>query len=206
MENDTAVIREQMEQTRTALTEKVEAIEQKVTAAVKETTEAVSSTVQNVTDTVEGTVQSVSDSVETVKQALDISSYVEQYPWIAMGGSVALGYALGSLIPSGNGRSYPQAWGAPSAPSGVPESYASSAAPSQPSGGSFLPESLMPVVDKLKGLALGTAAGVLGEMLLNLVPDTMKEQMSRAIDETTVNLGGTVVRRDQFSSGGGFRG
>jgi len=221
MENDTAVIREQMEHTRNSLTEKVEAIEERVSSVVKDTADAVNHTVQAVTESVENTVHSVSDSVHSVKdaldntvhsvadsmhsvkEALDLSTYVEKYPWIAMGGSVALGYAVGCLLTSSkNGTTSSQAWSAPApSPSGGTSQPAAS---STSSGGSFLPESWMPMVDKLKGLAVGTAAGVLGEMVLNMVPESLKDNMARMIDETTEKLGGTVLRRDGHSTGNGF--
>jgi len=212
MENDTAVIKEQMEQTRTALTEKVEAIEERVANAVKDTTEAVSHTVHAVTQTVEDTVHSVSDSVQSVKaamsdsvqsvkDAMDVNSYVEKYPWVSMGASVALGYGLGCLLGQLEEKRPGQTWAAAAAPPATPASYGSTA-PSTSS--SFLPESWMPLLDKFKGLALGTAAGVVGEMILNATPDSMKENLSRMIDEATEKLGGTVVRRDGHSAGNGF--
>jgi len=236
MENDTAVIREQMEHTRTALTEKVEAIEEKVAAVVKEAADTVNKTVHDVTETVESTVSTVSDSVhtvksaldstvntvsdsvESVKEALDLSGYIDRYPWVTVGGSVALGYALGSLFPSGNGRSSSWSQGWSSAPTtaanATPQSGASSfadtsmpsASSSPSSGGSFLPESWMPMLDKLKGLAIGTAAGVLGEMVLNMAPPSLKDNLAKMIDETTEKLGGTILRKDGHSAGHGFGG
>jgi len=239
MENDTEVIRQQMADTRQALTEKVEAVESLVASAVKDTTQAVTQTVENVTqtvenvtqtvedtlsntaavlsDTVESTVNTVSDSVQSVKQALDVTTYVEQYPWLVMGGSVAAGYFLGSLFPSNGhtaklgdmGASYPAAAATTAA------TRASSPAPApQPAAehthteSSFLSflssPTWKPVIDRLRGLAVGSAAGLVTEMVMDMVPASMKQEVSRALDETTQALGGTIIRRDNNSSGGGF--
>jgi len=63
MENDTEVIKQQMAETRTALSEKLEAVEDLVASTVKETTQTVTDTVAAVTDTVENTVQTVASTV-----------------------------------------------------------------------------------------------------------------------------------------------
>jgi ElaB/YqjD/DUF883 family membrane-anchored ribosome-binding protein len=98
------VIREQMLETRTALTEKLEALQETVVNAVEGTTESVTETVQNVKDAVQDTVANVSDTVqetvETVKSTFDISKHVESYPWAMFGGAVALGYLGGRMFPS----------------------------------------------------------------------------------------------------------
>ena len=204
MENETEVIKHQMEETRTALTEKLEAVEELVASTVKETTQAVSDTVETVTGTVENTVNTVAESVEnvteSVKNAFDIRGYVEEHPWMVLGGSVAVGYLLGTLLPSrpSGGTS----WGGASAsyapsssptPSAGATSYASSQEAS--TGGmfsSFL-EGLTPVVDKLKGLALGTAASVVGEMIVKNLPDNLKSEVTSLIDDTTRRMGGSVL-------------
>jgi len=221
MENDTEVIRQQMAETRNSLSEKVEAVEELVTSAVKETTQAVNKTVENVTGAVEGTVntvketvagtvntvkETVADSVESVKNALDISGYVEQYPWLVMGGAVAVGYALGSMLgesrPHYTGDYAPasSAYEPPAAPPSTSAAWgATSAAPtSTGSAGSswtsFIPDSWLPVIDKLKGLAIGTMSGVVGEMVMKAVPENIKNEVSQLLDDATQRLGGTPVR------------
>lgn len=218
MENDTEVIRQQMAETRNALSEKVGAVEELVTSAVKETTQAVTKTVETVTNTVENTVNTVSDSVEsvkeavtdsvdTVKEALNVSACVEKYPWASMAGSVALGYALGSLLPSANGGRSSSGWAGTSHPAGTPAGYASplastggtatssSGSSDSDSSWSFL-SNFMPVIDKLKGLAVGTAAGLVTEMLMDMVPKDLKPELSRMMDDATQALGGTVLRNN----------
>ena len=200
MENDTEVIRQQMADTRNALSEKAGAIEEMVTSAVKETAQAVTKTVETVTNTVENTVNTVSESVESVKEAFNVSACVEKYPWGAMAGSVALGYTLGLLLsPPKEGTSTGSSngtWGAyaSSPPASTGETASSSS-------GSFL-SSWAPIIEKVKGLAIGSAAGLLGEMAMNMVPDNLKSEVSRLIDDTTRNLGGTIVRHDHGDSAG----
>jgi len=207
MENDTEVIRQQMAETRNSLSEKVGAVEELVASAVKETTQAVAKTVENVTGAVEnvtgaveGTVNTVKDtvaeSVESVKNALDISSYVDQYPWMVMGGSVAVGYLLGTLL----GESQPHSTGGTASPASTGQTWgASSAAPtSTGSAGrsqtSFLPDSWMPLINKLQGLAVGTMTGVIGEMVMKAVPENIKHEVSQMLDDATQRLGGTPLR------------
>lgn len=113
MENEPELIRDQMQETRTALTEKLEALEQQVTGAVQSTTSAVTETVENLTETVqetvgtvketvEATVDTVSDTVdktvETVKSTFDISGHVERHPFAMVFGSLAAGFFLGRML------------------------------------------------------------------------------------------------------------
>jgi len=203
MENETEVIKQQMEETRTALSEKLEAVEELVASTVKETTQTVSDTVATVTDTVENTVSTVAESVENVtekvKNAFDFSGYVEEHPWLVLGGGVAVGYALGSLLPStpSSSTSWSGGYAAPAQaappPSTGGSSYTSSQAPSSGGGISSLLQGLQPMIDGLKGLAIGTAASVVSEMIAKNLPDNIKSEVTKLIDDTTRNLGGTVL-------------
>ena len=49
------------------------------------------------------------------------------------------------------------------------------------------------MVDKLKGLALGTAASVVGEMIVKNLPDNLKSEVTSLIDDTTRRMGGSVL-------------
>jgi len=88
MEDEATLIREQMLETRTALTEKLESLEEQVTAKVKDTTDSVVETVETVKDAVENTVHNVSDTVEktveTVKDTFDMSRHFEEHPWVML--------------------------------------------------------------------------------------------------------------------------
>lgn len=131
MADEPEVIRDQMQETRTALTEKLEALEQTVAQTVQNTTTAVSETVQSVKDAVEETVGTVKDTVqqtvdtvsgaaqttaETVKETFNLSRQVERHPWMMMFGSVAVGYLVGRMLPETrdmipSSSSFPGNWG-----------------------------------------------------------------------------------------------
>jgi ElaB/YqjD/DUF883 family membrane-anchored ribosome-binding protein len=133
VEDEPELIRDQMQETRTALTEKIDALEQKVTSTVQDTTAAVAETVETVKDTVQATVDTVKDTVastvdtvsgtvektvETVKDTFDIPARVREHPYVAVFGSLAAGFVLGKLIHPGRenrggtstkGQSWPEA-------------------------------------------------------------------------------------------------
>ena len=97
MENECEVIRQQMDETRTAMTDKIETLEQQVVDTVQAASAAVSETVQTVKD-------SVHETVETVKDTFDLPRQVERRPWTMMAGATALGYLGGYLLNRTNGR------------------------------------------------------------------------------------------------------
>lgn len=114
MENEPEVIRDQLQDTRTALTEKLEALEQTVARTVENTTRPVVETVQSVTEATKETVGAVKDTVqqlrdtvtggvektvETVKETFNLSRQVQRHPWGMMFGSAAAGYLFGRLLP-----------------------------------------------------------------------------------------------------------
>lgn len=115
MENED-VIREQMKDTRTALTEKLEKLENKVVSTVSDTTQAVTETVEAVKDTVQGTTDAVTETVEKVKETVQdtVESVTDtvkggvrsvanlfnprEHPWVCMGASVLSGFLAGKLL------------------------------------------------------------------------------------------------------------
>jgi len=196
MENNTEVIQQQMTDTRAALSEKLEALEEQVLSTVQDTTENVAQTVEDTVETVKETVadtvstvqETVQETVETVQHAFDLRRHVENYPWAMFAGAVVVGY-LGTqlLTPSA----------APAAPA------TGTSTPPQPTPGStFAPTTgstqalftaLGPALDKLKELAIGTTAGLIGDMLLSATPETLRESVTEVIDQITTSLGGKPV-------------
>src|SRR5262249_52925003 len=100
MDSESQVIRQQMQQTRTALSEKVERLEQEVVQTVHEATEAVNDTVASIKEAAQQTVNTVKDTVhdtvQTVRETLDVPTQVRRHPWAMLAGSVAVGF-LGGL-------------------------------------------------------------------------------------------------------------
>ncbi len=110
MENEPEVIRQQMDETRTALADKLEKLEQQVVGTVHDASEAVNETVGSVKEAVHETVQTVKESVHetmhSVKEVFDIRHQAAVRPWMMMTGAVGLGF-LGGLLAhriSGDGR------------------------------------------------------------------------------------------------------
>jgi len=199
MENEAELIRQQMLETRTALTEKLETLEEQVTAKVKDTTESVVETVETVKEAVENTVETVSNTVEktveTVKDTFDLSRQFEEHPWLMFGGAVAVGYVGGRVLDN-LGPSSTDTTRTPSEPFRETEltGYHGKPAPTGPSWGAEVLEALRPALGKLGQLAIGVTAGVVGEMVRDAVPETMQQDVGEVIDEVTRALGGKPIR------------
>jgi ElaB/YqjD/DUF883 family membrane-anchored ribosome-binding protein len=220
MENED-VIRLQMEDTRTALTEKLETLEDKLMNTVQETKAAVDETVASVKETVVGTVQetrsavketvaSVKDtmheSVEGVKDMMDVSAHVDRHPWLSVGGAVLCGYILGSLIPGGQGpRSERRVVASPAVPrpqygnGDARHTYQKPQAVAEtPTTSSWL-SSFDPELQKLKGMAVGAALGMVRDMITEAVPPQMVDQVRTLVDDVTRKVGGEPVPSSTFS-------
>jgi ElaB/YqjD/DUF883 family membrane-anchored ribosome-binding protein len=195
MENEPEVIRQQMEDTRTALTEKLENLEEQVVARVRNTTDSVNETVENVKEAVENTVQTVSNTVdrtvESVKETFDVRRQFEQRPWLMLGGAVLVGYIGGRLldrmvspVPTTNGY-YPELSPEPAA-----SHYQAQPAPAKPSWGEEVVEHMKPALSKLGQLAIGVTTGIIGEMVREQIPEALQKDVGEIIDEVTRSLGG----------------
>jgi hypothetical protein len=125
--------------------------------------------------------------VESVKQAFDLRLQVERHPWMMLGGSVAVGYLIGSLLPRGaaNGNGHEQVNGFAVATS-VPEP----AAAAKPS---FLGRMLRPELEKVKALALGALVGVVRDAVTHSMPTSLERQVYDVMDQITHKLGGEPV-------------
>lgn len=214
---DADLIREDMANTRSALSEKLEALEDRVTTTVKgassdvtETVEAVTDTVQetvatvkdtvqetvaSVKDTVEETLTCVTDGVAAIKSFLDIPAHVERYPWVALGGSVAVGYLLGEFLEANlhqrrNGTPH-EPYAASSSNGNGNGRHQKTADVSSTEAGWL--DSLKPELTKLKGLALGALLGTVREMVVKAAGQNLRQPVSDIIDSITEKIGGTLV-------------
>jgi len=204
MVEETAVIEQQMEETRKSLAEKVEALEKQVTATVHDTTQAVNQTVEAVTstvqDTVSGVTETVQKTVEAVKETFSLSRQVEQRPWLCVGGAVTLGYLLGAfLLPRSSER---QAEDQDTSHEPEPEPAQAyeepvARAPEPTHGEHQVPNwlgGLGDTLDKLRGLAVGTTTGVLGEMVRSFLPTSVQGEVANVFERLTSSLGGTPIK------------
>jgi len=211
MDHEAEVIKQEMLETRSSLTEKLEALEEQVASTVRSTTEAVTGTAGAVKDAVENTVGTVSDSVketvESVKETFDLSRQMENHPWLMLGGALTLGY-LGACLLSGRSSFMPSVSRSPTSPARQP---AASNGPTwtdtAAQGGSGIVDKLAqafkPTFDKLEGLAIGAATGVVGDMILNAAPEALRTELKPMLDELTTHLGGKPVQGlwEQFLAG-----
>lgn len=81
MDERPEVIRSQMDQTRADLTDKLESLESRVSEGMQATGTAVSETYT-----------SISGAAQAVSDALNFPLHVRRHPWLAVGGSFAVGY------------------------------------------------------------------------------------------------------------------
>jgi len=219
MVEETAIIESQMEETRKALAEKVEALEKQVAATVEDTTKTVTDTVSSVTEAVQETVGSVTETVQKtvqiVKETFDFRKQVEQRPWLVVGGAAAVGYLLGILLtPRSSARSNREpAWSheedhdheraderaeahhEPSHKEQAQEERTCMGHPcaEQPHQESGFLGNFGEVLGKLKGLAIGTTAGVFGEVIRAALPESLRPEVSKVVERMTTALGGTPI-------------
>lgn len=208
MENED-VIRQQMEDTRTSLTEKVEILEQKLANTVTETADAFTETVANVTETVQETVSNVKESmeegVETVKSWFDLRAQVDEHPWTMFGGSMALGFMLGSLFPEkAQAKPLPEA-GSSKRTTHHNGGTVRRSQPEQQPASSWLSQ-FEPELNKLKGLALGAALGTVREMVTGSLSSEMGQKLGEILDTATRKLGGEPLPTSAFSESSGTSG
>jgi len=196
MDIQSEVIRNQMEETRTALQDKLETLEQQVKETVQNATEAVSETVSTVKEAVQDTVGSVKDSVhdtvESVKDTFDLRQQVERRPWTVFCGAALVGFFGARLLQRPHAASAPlitRPIRAVPAPAAYEEVSRSPSAPSR----SWLDVLAQEYADELKtvkGLAISTLGGLVGEMVTNSAPPALKEQIKEVVDSLTTKLGG----------------
>jgi ElaB/YqjD/DUF883 family membrane-anchored ribosome-binding protein len=218
MENED-IIRLQMEDTRTALTEKLETLEDKLVNTVQETKAAVDETVATVKETVVETVQetrsavketvasvkdTMNDGVEGVKDIMDVSAHVQRHPWLSVGGAVLCGYLLGSLLPNGQAPRRERRYLSADKPSQYGNgdaryNYQKPPAVGQTEAAPSWLSTFDPELQKLKGLAVGAALGVVRDMITEAVPPQMADQVRTLVDDVTRKVGGDPVASAAFS-------
>src|SRR5207249_6602060 len=203
-------IRDQIEDTRSALTAKLETLEQGVKETVHDAKAAVTDTIENVKETVKGT-------VETVKDTLDIRGYVQEYPWPMLAGSVGLGFALGCVFPrSTNGAariSQMHSKGRPletTVRDGKPlenrppvESTLDRMPLSREEGKSGLMSSLMeklrPEIRELEGIAIGAIGALIRYLIKQSAAEPLGERLEEVANRVTEKLGGQVMHEPLLS-------
>jgi ElaB/YqjD/DUF883 family membrane-anchored ribosome-binding protein len=188
-------IREQMAETRAALTEKLETLQERMEGTV----ETAHTTVEN---TVYAVKEGIHETVETVKRTFDLEYQVEQRPWLMMGAAVLAGYALGA-IGHAAGRRGLTSEGAPPRQEGADdsppvlrtneESPGATSVTTHSSGGRPALSRFDEEIDKLRSIVIGAAMGVVREWLKESMP-SVSGQLEEVMDTATRKLGGVPTR------------
>jgi ElaB/YqjD/DUF883 family membrane-anchored ribosome-binding protein len=201
MANETEVIKDQMEETRTSLSEKLETLEQRV-----------AQTVDDAASTVQETVENVKETVSSVKEAFSISRQVQEHPWLMIGGSAALGFVAGRLLVSLSERRDEVPRVAPSgtdwselsrdlggrdlgASRRLPEFERPSAQQQEESWLSQVQDRFGPEIDRLKGLAIGALFSTVREVVTRSMSSDVAQPISEVVDGITTKLGGEPLAR-----------
>ncbi len=102
MPPETELIKQQMGQTRSALTEKLDTLESKVFGTLDSAANSVGQTVHEVGSTMRETAESVRatmhDAMSSVRNAFDVSRQFHEHPWLLLGSSVVAGYVGGVVL------------------------------------------------------------------------------------------------------------
>jgi len=196
MEDEPEVIRQRMEETRTALSEKLEALEMQVVGVMGGATEAVSDTVETVKDSVASVKDAVHDTVKSIRSAFDIPGHFEHQPWLMFGGAVLVGFfgsrlmgsrASGVAVSNSTSHAPMPFTSAPAAASMAP---AAAPAVSYQQKPSLLDGALGDALGSLKSLAVGAAMGVLRDMASEQLPEAIGKSIADTVDDLTTKLGG----------------
>jgi len=199
MENETELIRQQMLETRTALSEKLGALQEQVLATVEGTTQKVTETVQTVQEAVQDTVSTVSESVQgtvdTVKKTFDVSEHMQSHPWLMLGGAVAVGYVGGRLLMP-NGHIVMPAVASSGFASATPP-------PPRPAGPSWLEKLTAPLMQQAQVMAVGALAGIASDLIAQHAPEALRGQLNEMAAEMARSMGATPIHGLLSSDGDG---
>jgi hypothetical protein len=218
MEDETHVIRRQMQETRSSLQDKLETLEQQVTGTVKFAAEAATETVQSVKEAVKETVENVKgtveDTVESVKETFDLRKQVHDHPCAMFFGAVAVGYfgarmVMGaSTLPSAS----PGTARMPGGPVGGERprmggnGMRPALQPARPGILSHIADHYKDELSKLQGLALGVVGSVVREMLTSAAPPSLAPQVTDIVDSFTSKLGGKPISGSVFEKSPAYAG
>lgn len=200
MPPETDLIKQQMGQTRTALTEKLQTLENKVIGAFVSTTDMVAQTVQDVGATVRDATQNVratmSETVSSVREAFDMPRQIDQHPWLMVGGSVLAGYVGGVVLDNLEHGRLPSLPAAERLlPSGSEVRQRMVSEPKRlrvPGFLKALADSFAPELEKLKAAAVGMAMSALRDKIGESVPPHMRGDFAEMMDRITTKLGGNM--------------
>jgi ElaB/YqjD/DUF883 family membrane-anchored ribosome-binding protein len=211
MDNESEVMCQQMEETRSSLQDKLETLEQQVKDTVQETTDAVAGTVEAVKETVESVKETVQETVQSVKDTLNLSHMVNEHPWPMFAGAMGVGFVtarlLGSLSPARASSDEP----ARPAPGPEPTTHrngfsgnssaAPAPAPPQRSWWNFVTDHYSEELAKVQSLAIATVGNVVREMLTENAAPALAARARELIDGIVTKLGAKPIEEPIFNAG-----
>jgi ElaB/YqjD/DUF883 family membrane-anchored ribosome-binding protein len=181
MDPEPDVIRQQIEETRSALTDKLETLEAEVKG-----------TVQSARDTVDNVKETVHNAKESVKRTFDIPYQVDRHPFAMLGLSFVSGVVAGALvggqITTGRRLSRRMAEASYEPPQRRETgaslwSHLTHAGDGRPGFVDRLGQQLGGEMEKVKDLAIDTLVGVVGDVARRAIPElgrAAEQWMSRA--------------------------
>jgi len=219
-----------MEETRSALADKLGAISQKISGTVETVTDAVEGTVETVQETVENVGETAQEAVEAVKETFNFPKQFDRHPWLFVGGSVALGFVVGKLLPTSQPpRSIDLRPASPTSEKAEHMTEYMSQRSDYPRGGdrikrqsrkdsgnghekvsreneepsflSGLVQKFMPDLTKLKELALGTVFATARDLLAQNMPQGLKKEVVHLMDDVAVHAGGKPIQGKVLEEG-----
>jgi ElaB/YqjD/DUF883 family membrane-anchored ribosome-binding protein len=191
VDSELEVIRHEMEGTRTSLAEKLDTLENEVLGTVHNATAAVANTVEDVKSVVGSVTESIEDTVESVKEAFNLNEQVRRHPWAMLGGAAGVGFLTGWLL--GPSRREPEvaninaSWRPPD----TPRIQEKPSEPTHTEHSGFAP------VDALKGIALSVLMGVVREMVMGSMPESLKADVANVLDDFTTKLGARPLKAEE---------
>jgi len=200
MENEADLIRDEMAETRTALSEKLERLQEQVVGTVEGTTRSVTETVSAVQEAVENTVgtvkETVQETVDTVKSTFDLSEQMQKHPWLLFGGAVAVGYVGGHLLMGRNYTALPPGSDGSAPPRPPSRTAVAAEAVSHAASGaaSWLEELSAPLLKEAEHLALGVLAGVAADLIHSSAPEGMRGQLHEMVEKFASSTGTKPIR------------
>jgi len=187
VDNELEVIRHEMEDTRASLADKLDTLENQVLGTVHDATAAVAHTVEDVRSVVDSVTDSIHEGVESVKDTLNLSEQVRRHPWGMLCGAAAAGFFGGWLI--GPSRKETE-----TVPASIPREPFTSPVRERPAEPPSAAESVFAEpLQAMKSLALGSLMGLVREMVSKGLPENIKDDVVKVLDDFTGKIGGKVV-------------
>jgi ElaB/YqjD/DUF883 family membrane-anchored ribosome-binding protein len=202
MDNEPEVIRQNMQDQRTALTEKLDALETKVmgvansvASSVESVKDGVTETVESVKETVENTVgavkETVADTVDAARDLFNLSEHVKRRPWLVLGGAVGVGFLVGALLRRRGSEPIARRNRRDAPPAAHQGNGAHKEAEPGPADG--LVDSVKEGLNHIKDVALGALFGTVEQVLARELPQAVESQVKTFFDDAMTKFRNAVT-------------